>query len=66
MLLAEVKNPSGLRLTKSDTDGIFLHFDTGEKQAGLRLDTLRDCSSVILLWAEKQIKDAIDRAKKEG
>ena len=57
MLLAEVNNPSGLKLTKSDTDGIFLHFDidsTDGKQAGLRLDTLGDCSSHILLWAEKQ------------
>lgn len=64
MLLAEVNSPSDLRLTKSDTDGIFLHFDTGKEQAGLRLDTLGDCSSVILLWAEKQFEAA--KAKVKG
>ena len=56
MLLAEVNNPSGLKLTKSDTDGIFLHFNTDstdDKQAGLCLNSLGDCSSVILTWAEK-------------
>ena len=39
MQLAEVKNPKGLRLTKSDTDGVWLHFEVdGKDVAGIRLD----------------------------
>lgn len=57
MLLAEVNNPSGLRLTKSDTDGIFLHFDAGEKQVGIRLDNPDLVgSSVLITWAEQQFE----------
>lgn len=56
MLLAEVNNPSGLRLTKSNTDGIFLHFDAGgENQVGIRLDNPELVGYlVVLLWAEQQ------------
>lgn len=56
MLVAEVHNPTGLKLTKSDMDGIFLHFAEAEdKQAGIRLDNSElICSSAAIRWAEKQ------------
>ena len=66
MLLAKTSNLGGIYLTKSDTDGTFLHFDAGgEEQAGLRLDTLENCSSVILLWAEKQLLESLSRTDME-
>lgn len=58
MLLAEVKNPSGLRLTKSDTDGIWLHFEAeGTKAGGIRLDDDPRFPSRIA-WAHKQFETA--------
>lgn len=56
MLLAEVHNPTGLKLTKSDTEGIFLHFEeSDDKQVGIRLDDPNMVgSSVATKWAERQ------------
>lgn len=60
MLLAEVHNPTGIRLTSSDTDGIFLHFDAGEKQVGISLDCLGlPGSSVAIMWANQQLAEQL-------
>lgn len=57
MLLAEVKNPSGIRLTQSDTDGVWLHFEVhGIDAGGIRIDH----PACILRneWAKLQLKAA--------
>lgn len=60
MLLAEVHNPTNIRLTSSDTDGIFLHFDAGEKQVGIRLDNPNLAGSeVASAWAKQQLAEQL-------
>jgi len=57
MLEAEVKNPSGLRLTKSDEDGVWLHFDIdGKKVGGILLDDSIFPSRME--WANHQFEQA--------
>jgi len=59
-VLAEVVNPTGLRLTKSDTDGVWLHFDiAGKKGGGIRLDD-GPCFPSKMKWAEHQFEIAAE------
>lgn len=59
MLLAEVHKPNGIRITKSDTDGIFIHFKGPHKQGGIELESLvkqLDFSGPIVRdWVEGQL-----------
>lgn len=62
-MVSEVKNPSGLRLTKSDTDGVWLHFDIGrESRGGIRIDDDPRFPSRVE-WAEEQFEKAEAEAR---
>lgn len=54
--MIEVKNPTGLKLTKDD-DGVFLHYESGKKKAAIILASLLTHGPVvnecIKEWAEK-------------
>ena len=59
MLMREVKNLTNIRLTESDTDGIWLHFDGGNLKAGISLGSLFThgviTSEAIEAWAREQL-----------
>lgn len=59
-MVKEVKNLTNIRLTESNTDGIWLHFEVGEYAAGVALSTLltRDghiVDKTIQAWAREQL-----------
>lgn len=57
-MLTEVKSPTGLKLTRSDTDGVWLHFDVdGETVSGIRLDNNPNYRN-RMKWAERQFEAA--------
>ena len=58
-MVREVKNLTNIKLTESDTDGIWLHFDGDGKACGISLDALCSrgqlASEAILAWAREQL-----------
>ena len=58
-MVREVKHLTNIRLTESDTDGIWLHFDGGNLQAGISLGSLFThgviTSEAIEAWAREQL-----------
>jgi hypothetical protein len=52
--VVEVKLGHGLRLTKSVTDGVWLHFDDGFQKAGIKLAQGDVVFSAIDNWANQQ------------
>lgn len=61
-MVIEVKNPSGLRITKSDTNGIFLHFKGDKKEGGIELNALVEnlfIKEVVVDWVESCISTTI-------
>lgn len=66
--MIEVKNPKGIRLTQGE-DGIFLHFDAGEKKCGIEIGSMfRSGGDIkklpIFEWAKQQL--TIKDEKEEG
>lgn len=64
-MVKEVKNLTNIRLTESDTDGIWLHFETAQGlAAGIALSSLLCNGDVISktleTWAREQL-DKIDK-----
>lgn len=59
MLLKEVNNLTNIRLTESDIEGIWLHFESGGKKAGVALSALLDRgfkgNATIEAWAREQL-----------
>lgn len=54
----EIKNPHGIRITKSDTDGIFIHFQGSDKERayGVELNDFLDKFDI----GRDVIKDWVD------
>ena len=60
-MVREVKNLTNIKLTESDTDGIWLHFEANGLKAGVSLQTLSAMQSggivaaTIQNWAREQL-----------
>lgn len=58
-MVKEVKNLTNIKLTESDADGIFLHFDGGGKFCGVKLSELLchgdAANEAIMAWAREQL-----------
>jgi len=58
-MVREVKNLTNIKLTESDTDGTWLHFDGGGKACGIALSTILSHGNIaneaIEAWAREQL-----------
>lgn len=60
-MVKTVKNLTNIKLTESDTDGIWLHFEAEGKKAGISLDEMTAklhggiVGSTIQAWAREQL-----------
>jgi len=56
-MMREVKNLTGIKLTESDTEGIFLHFESGNLSTRISLDVQHGviACSAIRAWAREQL-----------
>lgn len=67
-MVREVKNLTNIRLTESDTDGIWLHFDGGGKACGIALSTILNrgdlVNETLEAWAREQLdKQDVDHRR---
>ena len=58
-MVKTVENLTNIKLTESDTDGIWLHFDGGGKSCGIALSTILRHGNIanesIMAWAREQL-----------
>jgi hypothetical protein len=57
-MIREIKNPTNIKLTESDTDGIWLHFESKGLKAGVAVSTLLYgdiTSKTVQRWAREQL-----------
>lgn len=62
-MVKEVKNLTNIRLTESDTDGIWLHFETAEGLAGgVALSSFLRCGDVVNRTLEAWAREQLDKS----
>lgn len=62
-MVREVKNLTNIRLTESDTDGIWLHFEGGGKMARISLGSLFVHGDITNEAVESWAREQLDKQK---